>query len=369
VAGCSGNFSRLDAAWPSAAPNRWRNNSFRIINGKPPKTYRVQLTAAGIFMIDVMTMKNDRLANVSVGVVAPSGYAADDSALVRATERLMSFGCRVRTFHDPALKHLRFGGADVARAAQLHAAAADPDVQIVLALRGGYGLSRLLPELDFALLAESGKLFVGHSDFTALHMGLLAQTGAISFAGPMICDDFSRPDPSDFTLRSFSDCVTGSSHVIEFGASDSPALNVAGTLWGGNLTMLAHLTGTPYLPRISDGILFVEDINEHPYRVERLMLQLLHAGLLDQKAIVFGDFSGYRLTDYDNGYDFNAMLDYLRGRLGVPILSGLPFGHLRDKATLAVGCHARLFSDGRNASLAMSGYPSLAGAQLEKNPD
>jgi muramoyltetrapeptide carboxypeptidase len=307
-------------------------------------------------------MEEINLSNVTVGIVAPSGYAADVLAIARATDRLASLGYRVRNFHDPALKHQRFGGADAARAAQLHAAAADPDVQIMLALRGGYGLSRLLPELDFALLAESGKLFVGHSDFTALHMGLLAQARAISFAGPMICDDFSRPDPSDFTLNSFKACLAGPSHAIEFESCDNPVLDVAGTLWGGNLTMLAHLAGTPYLPEINDGILFVEDINEHPYRVERLMLQLLHAGLLNQKAIVFGDFSGYRLTDYDNGYDFGAMLNYLRGRLGVPIFNGLPFGHLRDKATLPVGCQARLFSDGRNTSLKMSGYPSLARA-------
>lgn len=300
------------------------------------------------------------LSGVTLAIVAPSGYAADESAVARATTRLESLGCRVRNFYDAASKHQRFGGTDAARAAQVHAAAADPEVRIVLALRGGYGLSRLLPQLDFALLAESGKLFVGHSDFTAMHMGLLARAGAISFAGPMICDDFSRLDTSDFTLRHFQHCLAGASHAIEFEANDNPALDVTGMLWGGNLTMLAHLAGTPYLPHIEDGILFIEDVNEHPYRVERLMLQLSHAGLLKQKAIVFGDFSGYRLSDYDNGYDFGAMLDYLRGRLGVPILSGLPFGHTRDKATLAVGCQARLSSQGGTAMLVMSGYPSLA---------
>lgn len=305
-----------------------------------------------------MTTKQT-LAGVTLAIVAPSGYAADDSAVMRATSRLESFGCRVRNFYDAASKHQRFGGTDAARAAQVHAAAADPDVQIVLALRGGYGLSRLLPQLDFALLGKSGKLFVGHSDFTVMHMGLLAQAGAISFAGPMICDDFSRPDPSDFTLRHFQQCLTGTSHTIEFEAKDNSALDVTGMLWGGNLTMLAHLAGTPYLPHVEDGILFIEDINEHPYRIERLMLQLAHAGLLKQKAIVFGDFSGYRLSDYDNGYDLSTMLDYLRDRLGMPILSGLPFGHTRDKATLAVGCQARLSSQGGTATLAMSGYPSL----------
>lgn len=303
-----------------------------------------------------------QLANVTVAIVAPSGYAPNPSEVGRAIARLEAWGCRVRNFYDADAKHQRFGGSDAARAAQLQAAAADPEVQLVLALRGGYGMSRLLPDLDLAALAASGKLFVGHSDFTALQMGLLAQAGAISFAGPMVCIDFSRDDPSDFTLRQFWQCVTTPSHTVQFEAQPNPAIDVSGILWGGNLTMLAHLVGTPYLPKIEGGILFLEDVNEHPYRVERMLLQMSHAGLLNQKAILLGDFSGYRLHEYDNGYDFSAMLDYLRQTLVVPILTGLPFGHMRDKATLAVGCQARLQSDGRTGALTMCGYPNLSRA-------
>lgn len=306
-----------------------------------------------------MTMEKN-LTGITVAIAAPSGYAMDPSAVERAVARLESCGCRVRNFYDGAAKHQRFGATDAARAEQLHAAAADPEVDIVLALRGGYGLSRLLPMLDLARLGASGKLFVGHSDFTALQMALLAQAGAGSFAGPMICDDFSRDEPSAFTLRQFWQCVRSREHVIEFAARDNPAVDVSGILWGGNLTMLAHLVGTPYLPRVEGGILFIEDVNEHPYRIERMLLQLHHAGLLRQKAIVFGEFSAYRLNDYDNGYDFGAMLAYLRGQLNVPILTGLPFGHIRDKATLAVGCEARLQSDGATTTLSMSGYPTLS---------
>ncbi|HJV87143.1 MAG TPA: muramoyltetrapeptide carboxypeptidase [Noviherbaspirillum sp.] len=294
-----------------------------------------------------------------MAIVAPGGYAADANAVERATARLEAFGCRVRNFYNPSAVFQRFGGTDAARLEQLHQAAADPDVRVVIALRGGYGMSRLLPELDLAALGASGKLFVGHSDVTALHMAMLAQGGAISFAGPMICDDFSRVEASDFTLQNFWQCVTSPTHILPFESEGSPAVDVSGILWGGNLTMLAHLAGTEYIPRVDGGILFIEDVNEHPYRVERMLLQLFHAGLLNQKAIVLGDFSNYRLSEYDNGYDFAAMLDYLRERLGVPILTGLPFGHTRDKATLAVGSQARLISDGTSASLTMSGYPNL----------
>lgn len=302
-----------------------------------------------------------KLANVGVAIVSPGGYAPDEAALTRAIARLQAHGCHVRNYYDPALKHQRFGGTDAVRIAQLHAAAQDADVKIVLALRGGYGLTRLLPALDMALLASSGKLFVGHSDITALHMGLLARTGAISFAGPMLCDDFTREDPSDFTMRHFWECLSGPAHTITAEAGGNPEVNVSGTLWGGNLTMLAHLAGTPYLPQIDGGILFVEDVNEHPYRVERMLLQLAHAGVLArQKAVLLGDFSSYRLSGYDNGYDFSTMLAFLREQLPVPILTGLPFGHLRDKATLAVGCRAQLESDATAFRLRMTDYPRLA---------
>lgn len=310
-----------------------------------------------------MSMQQDR-GRLTVAIVAASGNVADDTAVARAIERLKSAGCRVLNFYDSSARYQRFGGTDEARAAQLHAAASNPDVDIVLALRGGYGLSRLLPALDLDVLGTSGKLFVGHSDFTALHMALLARTGTISFAGPMVADDFSRPDPSAFTLRQFWDCVTRPEHRIEFEGKDNLPLDVSGILWGGNLTMLAHLAGTPYMPRIEDGILFLEDVNEQPFRVERMLLQLWHAGLLRQKAIVLGDFSNYRVTDYDNGYDFDAMVDFIRGYTGIPVLRGLPFGHIRDKVTLAVGCQARLQSDGRICSLTMSGYPVLDSAPL-----
>ena len=110
---------------------------------------------------------------------------------------------------------------------------------------------------------------------------------------------------------------------------------------------------------VQDGILFLEDVNEHPYRVERMLLQLTHAGVLrQQRAIVFGDFSGYKLSDYDNGYDFDQMLSYLRSRFDMPILQGLPFGHMKDKLTLPVGARCVLDSSDNGFTMAMQSYPS-----------
>lgn len=294
-----------------------------------------------------------------VAVVAPSGYPVDEDAAQRGIVNLCRQGCHVRNHYESDRKFQRFAGTDESRITQLHAAAADPEVDIVLALRGGYGLTRLLPALDIPMLAGSGKLFVGHSDFTVLQMALLAH-GASSFAGPMLCDDFLREELSGFTLNSFWHCLLQDECSVQATAEGNPDIAVEGTLWGGNLAMLAHLVGSPYLPVIDDGILFVEDINEHPYRVERMLLQLAHAGILArQQAVLLGDFSGYKLSAYDNGYDFGQMVAYLRAQLPVPILTGLPFGHGRDKATLVNGAQARLVAQGSAFELRMRAYPKL----------
>ncbi|MFI4939983.1 MAG: muramoyltetrapeptide carboxypeptidase [Burkholderiales bacterium] len=299
--------------------------------------------------------------DIGVAIVAPGGYAPDEAARARAIEYLLAQGCRVHDYYRPQEKFQRFSGTDETRLSQLEAAVDNPDVQVVLALRGGYGLSRLLPKLDFKRMAASGKLFVGHSDFTPFQLGMLAAGGAVSFAGPMICDDFTREDRSDFTMQHCWQCLAGPTHNITVQAERNPSIDASGVLWGGNLTMLTHLIGTPYFPQIEGGILFLEDIGEHPYRIERMMLQLLYSGvLMRQKAVLLGDFSNYRLSSYDNGYDFEAMLAFLRAQLKIPVLTGLPFGHIRDKTTLAVGSRAQLASDGNSWELTMRNYPTLA---------
>ncbi len=143
-------------------------------------------------------------------------------------------------------------------------------------------------------------------------------------------------------------------------AAGNPLIETSGRLWGGNLAMLNHLIGTPYWPRVEGGILFLEDIAEHPYRVERMLLQLLYAGALEgQKAVLLGDFSGYRLAPHDNGYDFDAMLAYLRSVLPVPVLTGLPFGHVKERCTLPFGGMGHLRANAEGFDLTVSDYPTL----------
>ena len=181
-----------------------------------------------------------------IGVVAPSGYAADPVAFARGLAHLRSLGHTVQDFSASGTRELRFAGTDEQRIAQLHAAARDPSIEIVIALRGGYGLSRLLPAIDLKLLSDSvingGKRWVGHSDFTVVQLALVS-SGAGSYAGPMICDDFSREDLSDFTQQHFWQCMSQASVRVQLPVHGNPnmQLNHHATVEGG---VLAEECGT-----------------------------------------------------------------------------------------------------------------------------
>jgi muramoyltetrapeptide carboxypeptidase len=303
------------------------------------------------------------IKKIGIAIVAPSGQTRDEEGFRRGVARLEALGHTVHNYFDLAQVFQRFGGTDAARLAQLDAAAANPDVDVVMALRGSYGLTRLLPRIDFARMAASGKIFVGYSDFTAFQMALHAATGAISYTGPMLMSDFGARETDAFTISDFFGCLTSRTHRITQQAAGNPVVDTSGTIWGGNLAMVLSMVGTPYFPQIDDGILFVEDVNEHPYRVERMVLQLLQAGVLArQKALVLGDFSAYQLAPNDNGYDFEAMLAYLRATLPIPVLTGLQYGHCPTRVTIPFGARARLRSDGAQFELEISGYPSLCDA-------
>jgi len=297
---------------------------------------------------------------LGIALIAPGGYAPEPEAIPRGIARLEAQGILVHNYYKHEERHQRFAATDAERLAQLETAAADPDVQIVMAIRGAYGMTRLLPDIDFDRMAASGKIFVGYSDITAFHMGLYAKTGALSYAGPMFTADFGAAEPDEFTLSDFWRCLAGPTHTISGHGAANPRLDVEGTVWGGNLAMIMSLMGTPYFPRIDGGILFLEDIAEHPFRVERMLLQLMHTGVLEkQRAIVLGDFSGYRLGPNDNGYNFDEMLAYLRATLPVPVLTGLEFGHIARHVTIPFGAQGHLQCDGERWSLAMSAYPTL----------
>ncbi len=288
---------------------------------------------------------------------SPSGVVPAAAPLRLALKRLRVLGFDAQLDESALARHQRFAGADEARLAAIHrVAAAAPS--IAMSTRGGYGLTRLLDGIRWKALAKAadrGTRWVGCSDFTALQLGLLAHTGAVSWAGPAALDDFSRSEEAggvdEVTRDCFLEAMSGELEAVGFRTDEGfDGLGVRGVLWGGNLCMVASLLGTPHLPQIKSGVLFLEDVNEHPYRVERTLLQLLQAGVLgQQKAVVLGAVSAWKPSPLDRGYNVKAMVAHLRSVTKVPILTGLPFGHVHPKVTLPVGRKVQLLVQGRNA--------------------
>ncbi|MFM0278277.1 muramoyltetrapeptide carboxypeptidase [Paraburkholderia sediminicola] len=303
----------------------------------------------------------------TIELIAPSGYPHDAEVLHRALHRLHAQGHRVEGVEATRRRYQRFAGTDGERAADLNRLA-DPSralPDIVLAVRGGYGAARILHGLDYEglqrRLAGQPVALVGHSDFTAIQLALLARAGVKTFGGPMLMSDFGAEDLSEFTMQHFWSALTKPTITVTSNTPQAQTADVSGTLWGGNLAVLTSLIGTPYMPPVQGGILFVEDVNEQPFRVERMLYQLHLSGILaQQQALVLGDFSGGKSYEYDNGYDLHAVIEQVRSVIGIPVITGLQFGHVPNMLTLPVGADAHLVSDAHGFKLTLSGYPILA---------
>lgn len=317
-------------------------------------------------------------------IYSPSGAVRDKAAFRRGVARLKTLGHEVEIDAAALASHLRFAGDDETRLAAIHRAAAS-GADVALISRGGYGLTRILGGIRYKAVAKAidkGMLFVGISDFTAFQNAVLARTGAVTWAGPALCEGFGvggnegdgkagakPPLPDDIMEACFDDLISGQGEGAgwrqnrETGAAAATAMAARppaeasfgvkkALLWGGNLTVLSSLLGTPYFPEVRGGILFLEDVAEHPYRIERMLTQLLHAGVLArQKAIVLGQFTDYKLVPHDRGYKLQTVLDWLRQQIKAPVLTNLPYGHVATKVLLPVGASTDLMVEGRDVLL------------------
>jgi len=299
----------------------------------------------------------------SIHLIASSGASLDDKSPLAGIDWLKRQGLTIHNSECVQRVHERFAGSEQERLSELNHLVNLGSQDVVMAMRGGYGIHRLLPDIDWNGIAKAiqgGLQICGHSDFTVFQLGLLAKTGAITLSGPMLNYDFGRADegdkiipPDEFMWKHFQaaieqrkiDCNVS---VPQSYLAKANIGQVTGMLWGGNLTVVSGLVGTSYLPSLQqtqNGILFLEDVNEHPYRIERMLMQLLDAGVLqNQAAILLGGFTAYRLYDNDRGYSLERAIEAIRKRLpeNIPILTGLPFGHQVNKLTLPVGAQASL---------------------------
>jgi len=294
-------------------------------------------------------------APMPLTVFSPSGVVAQPPALRRAVRRLREAGFDARLDASALARHQRFAGDDATRLAALHRVAGEAPA-VALASRGGYGLSRLVDAIDWPLVAQSverGTRWVGYSDFTAFHLALLAHARQPSWAGPTALSGFGGEQVDDVTSACFCEAMSGELEAVGFRTEAGfDGLQARGVLWGGNLAMVCALMGTRHLPRVRGGILFLEDVNEHPYRVERSLLQLQQAGVLEaQKAVLLGAFTAWQPSPLDRGYTLKGAVAALRARTKVPVLTGLPFGHVATHVSLPVGRRVELAVQGRDVLL------------------
>ena len=296
----------------------------------------------------------------TIGIVTPSGHLLDPERLELAIANLEARGWRVKRGDRLLEKWKYFNAPDADRAAQFHAIATDPEVDVVIPARGGYGISRLLDRMDWPALAATRKYFVGFSDFTAFSLALLAQQRGVTFAGPMARTDFGNDSVDPLMEENFWPLLTQASHAapaIAWAHGYAPQ-EIEGMAWGTNLSLVAHLVGTPWFPDVRGGILFAEDIGEEPYHIERCFLQLKYAGVLaTQRAIVLATFNGFDPdSDVARRHTLDDVIETLREIAPCPVLAGFPFGHAAPKISIPVGGHARLAIREGEYAVTFSGY-------------
>lgn len=304
------------------------------------------------------------LPGATIGLFAPSGvvHAARHE---QSVSRLQELGYRVVVAPEAAGQWRYFAGTDDERLASFHRLLADPAIDGLMMIRGGYGWSRLLHRVDWPLVAAARKPLIGFSDFTALNLAALSMAQLVTFAGPGAAIDFGgAEDPPEAQAdHAFMEAhcwpvLRGEPLVAgPFACEhDYATQEMVGPLWGSNLSLIAHLAGTPYMPAINGGILFVEEVTEQPYAIERMFMQLFHAGILQrQRAIMLADFSDCEPEAGRFPYSVDHVVDTLRTLLPIPVLTGLPFGHVAKKLTLPFGAPARLEIGQAGFSLGLNG--------------
>ena len=302
-----------------------------------------------------MLIKPDRLTRGDTfGVVAPASAPPDPKNIDRAAAALEHLGFKPLLAPNVRRRHGFLAGSDRDRASDLMRMFAHRKVKAILCVRGGYGSARLLPLLDYHLIRANPKIFVGYSDITSLHCAFLTHARLVSFHGPMLNSDFVKPDLPSFTRQGFLRTLTQPSPpgsicrgyrrktvtILRRGIASGP-------LVGGNLSLLCAALATPGQPPVKNSILFLEDVEEAPYRFDRMLTQLLNAGFLQQVAgIAIGVNADCKDPKAKGAREYRQTLeDVLRERLlplKVPLVMGLPFGHVSHNATLPLGVRATL---------------------------
>jgi muramoyltetrapeptide carboxypeptidase len=285
----------------------------------------------------------------TVGIVAPSG-PLDRKALEPALEYLETRGYSVRLGQALFERNRFLAGSDAARAADVNAMFSDDEVRAIFVARGGYGSARILGQIDFEAVENNPKSLVGFSDTTALQLALWTRANLLTWSGVTLVRDVKKAGPpamNPITSESLWSALEKHHHApidgLQFLNGGGSA---SGPLIGGCLSLVASLVGTPWMPRLKKSLLFLEDVGEPPYCIDRMLNQLLQAGLADQvSGILFGRFEGYEPESDSEGTALDVLNDFA-SRVACPVALGLPYGHGDGRRVLPVGTRASLGSNG-----------------------
>jgi muramoyltetrapeptide carboxypeptidase len=285
----------------------------------------------------------------AIGLISPSSHCAYPDKIGQAIGYLEKNGYQVKPSRhlncidiDPAI-------ADQQKLDDLHAMFSDPAIKAIICLRGGAGASRLLKKIDYTIIAANPKILVGYSDITALSLAVFAKTGLISFSGPMLTTELYEPTP--YTEEHFWGMLTSPSYALSL--QNHPGHPVTcirsgeaeGQLIGGNLSVLSSMIGTPYLPSLNDALLFLEDINEPAYRIDRMLSHLDNAALLaSSKGVLLGQFGNEAENTKEENIRLQNIFSYYskHAHTNGPVMRGLSYGHIRNLMTIPVGARFRI---------------------------
>ena len=294
----------------------------------------------------------------TVGLITPATYVSDPDRLALAERTLRFFDLKPKFGNNVGKRNGYLGGSVEERLEDLHEMFTDSSVNAVFCIRGGYGAAQLLDRIDYALIRKNPKIFLGYSDITALHLAIQKRAGLVTFHGPVAVSGFS-----DYTQKMFRRALFDTKPLGALtNPPDSNPLRPSHTLRavrpgkgrgpivGGNLTLISTTMGTPFEIETRGRILLLEDVDEQPYSIDRMLTQLRLAGKFDGVAgVVFGECNACRPADYKPSFEstlsLGEVLDSILGKLRVPVLSGLTFGHTDDQLTLPLGVMATLDAD------------------------
>jgi muramoyltetrapeptide carboxypeptidase len=287
-----------------------------------------------------------------VGIIAPGGHTNDD-ALAKAVANIESLGLRARLGDNVHYVYGNYAGTVEQRLADLHAMFLDPEIKAVWAIRGGSGCISLLERIDYKLIRAHPKVLIGYSDITCLHLALLRHAGLVTFHGPVASSTFS-----DYSVAHMQNVLMTPHDNYTIGMFDEHMPRAVhggmatGRLIGGNLSLVAALAGTPYAADFRDAILYLEEVNEEPYRIDRMLTQLqLSQGFRNAAAVMIGTNENCEAPEGESALTLDDTLDQHLQPLTRPAVAGYSFGHIRNQFTIPVGIRARLDADHHTLTL------------------